>query len=260
MSSSCTPPNDDNNWSSPTANKINVSSLPVFTNPVALTLALNVFVPLISQLLEVFTEFNSFESTSDIVKQVLATGSYFSSYIQPNGLTYFNLSVIVYQIEPSNLTCFLSVSAFKYVYVFVQQSDKSVVVPANSEIGLIPPAPSNTMLSFIPDLTNNDPDNQDISYIKGEDDALLMLKVNQSTTYQKTETDQLISQIEAGDVDLSGYMTLGTASTINTNKTFNNACRFISSIDGMSQLSGSLFVKSGINDSIVLLGAGGINP
>ncbi|KAA6402353.1 MAG: hypothetical protein EZS28_002116, partial [Streblomastix strix] len=88
-----------------------------------------------------------------------------------------------------------------------------------------------------------------VSYTKGEDDALLLLKANQSTTYTKTETDYLISQIEVGDVDLSGYMTLGTSQTITANKTFNNACRFVSSIDGMGTITGSSFVKSGADDT-----------
>ncbi|KAA6355158.1 MAG: hypothetical protein EZS28_049315, partial [Streblomastix strix] len=73
----------------------------------------------------------------------------------------------------------------------------------------------------------NNKTNSGVSYSKQEDDALLLLKANQSTTYIKTETDQLISQIEVGDVDLSGYMTLGTSQTITANKTFNNACRFV---------------------------------
>ncbi|KAA6372155.1 MAG: hypothetical protein EZS28_032318 [Streblomastix strix] len=98
------------------------------------------------------------------------------------------------------------------------------------------------------------------SYTKGEADNLLNNKANQSTTYIKIETDQLISQIETGDVDLSGYMTLGTSQTINANKTFNNACRFVSSIDGMSTVTGSSFVKSGADDTVVLLGAGGTKP
>ncbi|KAA6386398.1 MAG: hypothetical protein EZS28_018072 [Streblomastix strix] len=108
-------------------------------------------------------------------------------------------------------------------------------------------------------LLNNKADSG-VSYTKGEDDALLLLKTNQSTSYTKTETDQLISQIEVGDVDLSGYMTLGTSQTITANKTFNNACRFISSIDGMGTITGSQFVKSGADDSVVLLGAGGTKP
>ncbi|KAA6366641.1 MAG: hypothetical protein EZS28_037831, partial [Streblomastix strix] len=88
----------------------------------------------------------------------------------------------------------------------------------------------------------------------------LLLKANQSSTYTKTETDYLISQIDVGDVDLSGYMTLGTSQTINANKTFNNACRFISSIDGMATITGASFVKSGADDSVVFLGAGGTTP
>ncbi|KAA6358937.1 MAG: hypothetical protein EZS28_045536, partial [Streblomastix strix] len=108
-------------------------------------------------------------------------------------------------------------------------------------------------------LLNNKADSG-VSYIKGEDDALLLLKANQSTTYTKTETDQLISQIEVGDVDLSGYMTLGTSWIITANKTFNIACRFISSIDGMATITGSQFVKSGADDTVVLFGASGTKP
>ncbi|KAA6372624.1 MAG: hypothetical protein EZS28_031849, partial [Streblomastix strix] len=102
--------------------------------------------------------------------------------------------------------------------------------------------------------------NSGVSYTKGEDDSLLLLKANQSATYTKTETDYLISQIEIGDVDLSGYMTLGTSQTITANKTFNNACRFVSPIDGMATITGSQFVKSGSDDTVVLLGAGGTKP
>ncbi|KAA6367747.1 MAG: hypothetical protein EZS28_036726, partial [Streblomastix strix] len=106
----------------------------------------------------------------------------------------------------------------------------------------------------------NNKANSGVSYTKGEDDALLLLKANQSSTYTKIETDQLVSQIEVGDVDLSGYMTFGTSQTITANKTFNNACRFVSSIDGMATITGSQFVKSGADDTVVLLGAGGTKP
>ncbi|KAA6393540.1 MAG: hypothetical protein EZS28_010929, partial [Streblomastix strix] len=108
-------------------------------------------------------------------------------------------------------------------------------------------------------LLNNKADSG-VSYTKGEDDALLLLKANQTTTYTKTETDYLISQTEVGDVDLSGYMTLGTSQTITANKTFNIACRFVSSIDGMATITGSQFVKYGADDTVVLLGAGGTKP
>ncbi|KAA6368759.1 MAG: hypothetical protein EZS28_035714, partial [Streblomastix strix] len=87
------------------------------------------------------------------------------------------------------------------------------------------------------------------SYTKGEADNLLSNKANQTTTYTKIETNQLISQIETD-----------TSQTINANKTFNNTCRFISSIDGMSTVTGSSFVKSGADDTVVLLGAGGTKP
>ncbi|KAA6357750.1 MAG: hypothetical protein EZS28_046723, partial [Streblomastix strix] len=108
-------------------------------------------------------------------------------------------------------------------------------------------------------LLNNKADSG-VSYTIGEDDTLLLLKANQTTTYTKTETDYLISQIEVGDVDLSGYMTLGTSQTITANKTFNNACRFVNSIDRMATITGSQFVKSGADDTVVLLGAGGTKP
>ncbi|KAA6382794.1 MAG: hypothetical protein EZS28_021677 [Streblomastix strix] len=98
------------------------------------------------------------------------------------------------------------------------------------------------------------------SCTKGETDNLLNNKASQSTTYTKIETDQLISQIEISDVDLSAYMTLGTSQTINANKTFNNSCRFVSSIERMSTVTGSSFIKSGADDTVVLLGAGGIKP
>ncbi|KAA6378212.1 MAG: hypothetical protein EZS28_026261 [Streblomastix strix] len=120
------------------------------------------------------------------------------------------------------------------------------------------------------------------SYTKGETDNLLNNKANQSTTSTKIETDQLISQIDTGSVDLSSYytktktdelldekanttdlsnyMTLGTSQTITANKTFQNSCRFVSSIDGMSTVTGSSFVKSGADDTVVLLGAGGTKP
>ncbi|KAA6359090.1 MAG: hypothetical protein EZS28_045383 [Streblomastix strix] len=120
------------------------------------------------------------------------------------------------------------------------------------------------------------------SYTKTETNNLLNNKTNQSTTYIKTETDQLISQIDTGEIDLtdyynktktdellgekanttdlSNYMTLGTSQIITANKTFSNACRFVSSIDGMSTVTGSSFVKSGADDTVVLLGAGGTKP
>ncbi|KAA6389489.1 MAG: hypothetical protein EZS28_014986 [Streblomastix strix] len=120
------------------------------------------------------------------------------------------------------------------------------------------------------------------SYTKTQTDNLLNDKANQSTIYTKTETDQLISQIDTGNVDLSSYyaktktdelldekanttdlsnyMTLSTAQTINANKIFNNSCRFVSSFDGMSTVTGSSFIKSGADNTVVLLGAGGTKP
>ncbi|KAA6385143.1 MAG: hypothetical protein EZS28_019329 [Streblomastix strix] len=111
----------------------------------------------------------------------------------------------------------------------------------------------------VDNLLNNNA-NSGVSYTKGEDDALLLLKANQSITYTKSKTDFLMSQIEVGDVDLIGYMTYGTAQTITANKTFFNACGFVSSIDGMVTITGSLFVKSGAEYTFVLFGAGGTKP
>ncbi|KAA6367101.1 MAG: hypothetical protein EZS28_037371, partial [Streblomastix strix] len=120
------------------------------------------------------------------------------------------------------------------------------------------------------------------AYTKSETNNLLTNNANQSTTYTKTETDYLISQIDVGDVDLtdyynktktdellgekadatelSNYVTLSTSQTITANKTFQNACRFVSTIDGMSTVTGASFVKSGTDDTVVLLGAGGTKP
>ncbi|KAA6359066.1 MAG: hypothetical protein EZS28_045407, partial [Streblomastix strix] len=114
------------------------------------------------------------------------------------------------------------------------------------------------------------------TYTKTEDDALLLLNADKSTTYTKTEKDQLISQIDVGDADLtdyynktktdellgekadttelSNYVTLGTSQTITANRTFNNACRIVSSIDRMSTIIGSSFIKSGADNTVVLLG------
>jgi hypothetical protein len=44
---STAPPNADNNISPPPANRTDVSSLPVFANPAALTFELNVLAPVI---------------------------------------------------------------------------------------------------------------------------------------------------------------------------------------------------------------------
>ncbi|KAA6393655.1 MAG: hypothetical protein EZS28_010817 [Streblomastix strix] len=71
-------------------------------------------------------------------------------------------------------------------------------------------------------------------------------------------TDQFLDN--ADKTDLDSYVTLGTAQSINANKTFNNSCRFTSSIDGMSTITGSSFVKSGADDIVVLLGADGTKP
>ncbi|KAA6402482.1 MAG: hypothetical protein EZS28_001995 [Streblomastix strix] len=120
------------------------------------------------------------------------------------------------------------------------------------------------------------------SYTKTETNNFLNDKANQSTTYTKTETDNFVAQIEIDDVDMSNYynktetdellgekadtielskyMTLGISQIITANKTFNNSCRFVSSIDGMSTVTGSSFIKYGVNNIDVLLGAGDTKP
>ncbi|KAA6365157.1 MAG: hypothetical protein EZS28_039316, partial [Streblomastix strix] len=74
----------------------------------------------------------------------------------------------------------------------------------------------------------------------------------------ETFNDQLLDK--ADKTDLANYVTLDTAQSINANKTFNNACRFTSTIDGMSTITGQSFVKSGADNTVVLLGAGGTKP
>ncbi|KAA6396833.1 MAG: hypothetical protein EZS28_007641 [Streblomastix strix] len=75
---------------------------------------------------------------------------------------------------------------------------------------------------------------------------------------QENFTDQLLDK--ADKTDLNSYVTLDTAKSINANKTFNNACRFTSTIDRMSTITGTSFVKLGADDTVVLLGAGDTKP
>ncbi|KAA6370512.1 MAG: hypothetical protein EZS28_033961 [Streblomastix strix] len=93
---------------------------------------------------------------------------------------------------------------------------------------------------------------QQISHIDVED-------VDFSNYYSKTKTDELFYE-KLGIVDLANQVTLGTTSTIAVYKTFNNSCRFLNSIYGISTVTGSLFIGSGADDTAVLLGAGGIKP
>ncbi|KAA6384705.1 MAG: hypothetical protein EZS28_019768 [Streblomastix strix] len=74
----------------------------------------------------------------------------------------------------------------------------------------------------------------------------------------ETFNDQLLEK--ADKTELNDYMTLGTAQTINANKTFNNACRFTSTIDGMSSITGASFIKSGGTDQQILLANGTTKP
>ncbi|KAA6367944.1 MAG: hypothetical protein EZS28_036529, partial [Streblomastix strix] len=167
------------------------------------------------------------------------------------------------------------------------KADKSTTYTKTQDDALLLLKADKTQLidSYTKGETNNLLNNKadtGVSYTKGEDDALLVLKTDKSTTYTKTETDYIILQIDVGDVDLtdyynktktdellsekadaidlSNYITLDTSQTINANKTFNNACRFVSSIDGMSTVTGSSFVKSVADDTVVSLGAGGTKP
>ncbi|KAA6360975.1 MAG: hypothetical protein EZS28_043498, partial [Streblomastix strix] len=97
------------------------------------------------------------------------------------------------------------------------------------------------------------------TYTKTQDDVLLLLKADKSTTYTKTEDDALLL-LKADKTQLIDSYTKGTSQTITANKTFNNACRFTSTIEGMSTITGSSYVKSGADNTVVLLGAGGTKP
>ncbi|KAA6382665.1 MAG: hypothetical protein EZS28_021810 [Streblomastix strix] len=86
------------------------------------------------------------------------------------------------------------------------------------------------------------------AYTKQEDDALLLLKADKTQlidAYNKTEADALL--------DDKLYI-------ITANKTFNNSCRFVSFIDGMSSITGSSFIKSGSDKDAALLCAGVTKP
>ncbi|KAA6372517.1 MAG: hypothetical protein EZS28_031956, partial [Streblomastix strix] len=74
----------------------------------------------------------------------------------------------------------------------------------------------------------------------------------------ETFNDQLLDK--ADKTDLDNYVTLGTAQSINANKTFNNPCRFTSTIDGMSTITGQSFIKSGGTDQQLLLANGSTKP
>ncbi|KAA6362911.1 MAG: hypothetical protein EZS28_041562, partial [Streblomastix strix] len=82
------------------------------------------------------------------------------------------------------------------------------------------------------------------SYTKTQTDNLLNDKANQSTTYTKNETESLLE--DKADVSaLNDYVTLGTSQTITGQKQFN------------SNVTAASFIKSGADNSVVLLGAGG---
>ncbi|KAA6391107.1 MAG: hypothetical protein EZS28_013366 [Streblomastix strix] len=85
------------------------------------------------------------------------------------------------------------------------------------------------------------------SYTKTQTDNLLNDKANQSTTYTKTETDSLLED-KADVTALNDYVTLGTTQTITGQKQFNQ------------NVTAASFVKSGADNTVVLLGAGGTKP
>ncbi|KAA6394822.1 MAG: hypothetical protein EZS28_009655 [Streblomastix strix] len=87
-------------------------------------------------------------------------------------------------------------------------------------------------------------------YTKTDTDALLDNKLNVSDqiyAYNKQEDDVLLL-LKADKTELNDYVYLITAQTINANKTFNNACRFISTLDGMASITGSSIIQSGADD------------
>ncbi|KAA6382086.1 MAG: hypothetical protein EZS28_022390, partial [Streblomastix strix] len=85
------------------------------------------------------------------------------------------------------------------------------------------------------------------SYTKTQTDNLLNNKANQSTTYTKTETESLLEE-KADVTALNDYVTLGTTQTITGQKQFN------------SNVTAASFTKSGADNTVVLLGAGGTKP
>ncbi|KAA6368360.1 MAG: hypothetical protein EZS28_036114 [Streblomastix strix] len=84
------------------------------------------------------------------------------------------------------------------------------------------------------------------AFTKTQDDALLLLKANQSTTYTKIETDQFISQIDRGDIDLTNYYT-----KTNTNEFFDEKA-------ATTNLSN--YMTLGTDDTVLLFVVGRTEP
>ncbi|KAA6393092.1 MAG: hypothetical protein EZS28_011378 [Streblomastix strix] len=126
------------------------------------------------------------------------------------------------------------------------------------------------------------------SYSKTEDDVLLLLKAVISElidSYSKTEDEALIL-LKTNVADLTNYVDLTSAQTLIGQKQFgvvgvssiSKQCKNVASIllagvgdmlviadsensiYGMSIVTGSSFIKSGVEDSVVLLGAGDTKP
>ncbi|KAA6355628.1 MAG: hypothetical protein EZS28_048845, partial [Streblomastix strix] len=83
--------------------------------------------------------------------------------------------------------------------------------------------------------------------------------VDLTNYYDKREVDSLLED-ETNVIDLDNFVILSTTQTINADKTFNNICIFVSSIDGMSTITGSSFIKSDADNTVVLLGTDGVKP
>ncbi|KAA6403851.1 MAG: hypothetical protein EZS28_000616 [Streblomastix strix] len=196
--------NDDNNLSPPPSRRTEATSLPAFTKLVALTLLVNVLDPLTVQFYIVITKLpnvlepileDNFASISEIVKQVLVTGSYVSSYVAPNGLTYFNLPVIVYQIEPQILEQLLSISVLEYVSNLLQLFDKSVGALSNPDIGLVSRAQrKSTVLSAL-DLIDDDPVTVDIPSMELTNLQLLLNAVFAVIVYEVLNVAELARSV-----------------------------------------------------------------
>ncbi|KAA6376054.1 MAG: hypothetical protein EZS28_028418, partial [Streblomastix strix] len=145
-----------------------------------------------------------------------------------------------------------------------QRQDNNSVFPAGGGMKTISDIYANV------DLTNTG-----ISNIIDEDDTLLIAKADQTQLalisliedgnvdltnyYNKTKTDELLD-VKLDTVYLDKYNIPGILLSITENKTFNNCCRFVSEIDGMLTVTVPSFIKSGTEDTVVLLVACSTKP
>ncbi|KAA6388021.1 MAG: hypothetical protein EZS28_016456 [Streblomastix strix] len=116
----------------------------------------------------------------------------------------------------------------------------------------------NELLNEKADITDLD-DYYSKSQTFAKDEVYTRLKQISYSEKMLTKLNQLLDE-KADETDLANYVTLGTSQTITANKNFQNSCRFISTKDGMATDTGSSSVKSGVDETIVLLGAGGTKP